>query len=257
MNNTFFGAKIIPNNYYKAHTRHDLVLTRAILDPEASEDTHSRLFLQIEKTDGPIADLYGSQNISLPLNIHVSAGFQITFRVAGDAPVYVSGYFEPDRQMSRYRKVEDDSSSNHYYYSDSENNSDEEEDSNDNEESNQESENVDPDEVGSSDDPNKIPKGSDPLNPANETLVTECKYTENIPEKALQKIMKGGFYTEGKTAYVLLDKVDSMSISSAVLSEGIKVVHAVYIKPDIRLLNFIAHLCQIDVKLKYSTIVQA
>lgn len=116
MISSFFGAKVVPNNYYRGLIRDDLVITRAVIDPEAPETAHSRLFIQIEKTEGPVADLYATQNVSVPLNIHVSAGFTLTLRVAGDAPVHVSGYFDSERNPFSSNRPDSDSSPQEYYY---------------------------------------------------------------------------------------------------------------------------------------------
>ena len=111
---TFFGVEIIPNHTYKANIQHELILTRATLDPNAKDDQNARLFVNIEKEEGPVCHLNCNQT-TLPLCIRVSPGAQLILRVAGNCSIHVSGYTSPDsKEKSLINEIE--SGSDTYYY---------------------------------------------------------------------------------------------------------------------------------------------
>lgn len=117
---TFFGIEIHPNHTYKANINHELILTRATINEQATGDQNSRLFINIEKSEGPVCHL-DCELTTVPLSIHVSRGVQLVIRVAGDCSIYVTGYAAPDEKPhtdDTYGK--NPISSDEYYYEEDE-----------------------------------------------------------------------------------------------------------------------------------------
>ena len=114
---TFFGIEVIPNHIYKANIQHELLLTRATIDPNAKGEQNARLFVNIEKEEGPVCHL-DCHKTTAPLRIRVSPNAQLVLRVAGDCSIHVTGYTSPgskDRRVTRDMIHETD-----YYYDEEE-----------------------------------------------------------------------------------------------------------------------------------------
>ena len=112
---TFFGIEVIPNHIYKANIQHELIIIRATIDPNAKYDQNARLFVNIEKDEGPVCHL-DCQHTTVPLRIRVSPNEQLILRVAGSCSVHVTGYTSPD--SSKHHKLlgrMTDNSSSYYY----------------------------------------------------------------------------------------------------------------------------------------------
>ena len=122
---TFFGIEIVPNHIYKANIQHELVITRATIDPEAKEDQNARLFVNIEKEEGPVCHLDCKQTTA-PLRLRVSPNEQLVLRVAGDCSIHVAGYTSPDSKNREVlgRMISDSDS---YYYEEEDDQNGEEE----------------------------------------------------------------------------------------------------------------------------------
>lgn len=114
----FFGLEIMPNLAYKANLTDILELTRATISHDAKENEYARLFLCIDKDEAPIANLNGRDCITAPLNIQIFRGAQITFRVAGQCSVHITGYFiptPPSQNEVKYAEMNSDSENNSGY----------------------------------------------------------------------------------------------------------------------------------------------
>jgi hypothetical protein len=92
---TFFGMVVRPNFKHKAALKNVLLLTRAVIAPEASPSDWSRLFLSINKSRVVVCQLDGRTVTSVPLNIQLFPGTDVVFSVAGSAAIHLSGFYEP------------------------------------------------------------------------------------------------------------------------------------------------------------------
>jgi hypothetical protein len=92
---TFFGLIVEPSFQYKTLLKDVLLLTRAVIDPVAGPDQTARLILQIDSSRAPICQLDGRSVTTVPLNTQIFPGVDVVFAVAGDVPVHVSGFYEP------------------------------------------------------------------------------------------------------------------------------------------------------------------
>ena len=134
---TFFGIEIIPNHIYKANIQHELIITRATIDPNAKDDQNARLFVNIEKDEGPVCHL-DCQHTTVPLRIRVSPNEQLILRVAGSCPIHVTGYTSPDSKNNEVLgEMIDESDSD--YYEEEQSGNEKEEEIKENESSNKES----------------------------------------------------------------------------------------------------------------------
>lgn len=92
---SFFGLVIKPKYQYKTVLRDELLLTRAIIDPSSTPDQKATLFATIDNRLVPLASLDGATITSLPLNTQLYPSTEIKFKVTGDVPVHVTGYYSP------------------------------------------------------------------------------------------------------------------------------------------------------------------
>jgi hypothetical protein len=95
IHSTFFGLVVQPSFQCKTLLKDTLLLTRAVIDPEASANAAARLILAIDKSKAPLCDLDGRDVLSVPLNIQLFPGVEIVFTVQGNCPIHVSGFYEP------------------------------------------------------------------------------------------------------------------------------------------------------------------
>ena len=92
---TFFGLVVNPNFDYKTLLHDDLLLTNAVIAPEASSSQNSRLLIKVDNNRVPLCHLDGSDVTYAPLNVQLFAGNEIVFNVSGDVPIHVSGFYTP------------------------------------------------------------------------------------------------------------------------------------------------------------------
>ncbi|OHT09538.1 hypothetical protein TRFO_21593 [Tritrichomonas foetus] len=92
---TFFGLVVNPNFDYKTLLNDDVLLTNAVIAPEALPEQTARLLIKVDNTRVPLCQLDGSRVTSAPLNIQLFPGVEIVFNVAGDCPIHVSGFYSP------------------------------------------------------------------------------------------------------------------------------------------------------------------
>ena len=115
---TFFGVEVIPNHIYKANIQHELIITRATISPDAKDNQNARLFVNIEKEEGPVCHL-DCNLTTVPLCIRIASNAQLILRVAGDCSIHVTGYISPDsKERDLLRKMMSDSDD--YYYEEEE-----------------------------------------------------------------------------------------------------------------------------------------
>ena len=69
---TFFSLSLKPNLQYTTLLEDDLILTRAVIDPEALEDAAARLFMKIGNREFALCQLTGTYTTA-PLNINIIA----------------------------------------------------------------------------------------------------------------------------------------------------------------------------------------
>jgi hypothetical protein len=91
---TFFGIVVEPNYDYKTLLRDTLLLTRAVIDPNAQPGQTARLILQIDQSRGPLCQLDGGVITTVPLNVQIHSGADIVLTVNGDVPIHVTGFYE-------------------------------------------------------------------------------------------------------------------------------------------------------------------
>ena len=115
MKSCFFGIELKPNNIYKTNVDTRLFLTRATLDPEATIEQNARLFMSIEKNQGPICHLNYNHS-SVELSININPGCQLILRVAGDCSIHLTGYADPIKHKKDSNKIIDECN----YYSEDE-----------------------------------------------------------------------------------------------------------------------------------------
>ncbi|KAK8898624.1 peptidylprolyl isomerase fpr3 [Tritrichomonas musculus] len=96
---TFFGLVINPNFDYKTLLKDDLLLTNAVIDPDASPEQTARLLIKVDNTRVPLCQLDGSRITCVPLNIQLFSGAEVVFNVAGDSPIHVSGFYTPQNDV--------------------------------------------------------------------------------------------------------------------------------------------------------------
>jgi len=89
----FFGLSLQPNMSYSTKLSDDLVITKCVIDPNASSSDTSRLFIRSKGTEAPICQLDGENNTWASLSIPLYHKTEISFRVAGSCPIHISGYY--------------------------------------------------------------------------------------------------------------------------------------------------------------------
>lgn len=92
---TFFGMVLKPKYEYKTVLKSELLLTRAIIDPDALPSQSAKLYVTIDNHMIPAACLDGAITTSLPLNIQLFSSTEIKFKVSGDVPIHISGFYTP------------------------------------------------------------------------------------------------------------------------------------------------------------------
>lgn len=96
---TFFGLVVIPNKKYETLLQSDLLLTNAVIDPEALPEQTARLLVKIDKTTVPLCQLDGSHVTSVPLNVQLFSGSWFVIYTAGDCPIHVTGFYSPQNDV--------------------------------------------------------------------------------------------------------------------------------------------------------------
>lgn len=92
---TFFGLVVNPNFDYKTLLKDDVLLTNAVIDPEALPEQTARLLIKVDNTRVPLCQLDGSHVTCVPLNVQLFSGVEVVFNVAGDCPIHVTGFYSP------------------------------------------------------------------------------------------------------------------------------------------------------------------
>lgn len=96
---TFFGIVIKPNTQSQTQLKTDLMLTMAVIDPSAGPNDVSRLIMILDQNDAAIlCQLDGSEVTSMGLNIQILSGVSVSFKVAGNAPIHLSGFYPPESE---------------------------------------------------------------------------------------------------------------------------------------------------------------
>ena len=100
---TFFSLSLNPNLSYSTTLEDDLIITRAVIDPDALDGSTARLFMKLKNREFALCQLSASYTTA-PLNIEILASdskSSLSFRVAGDAPIHISGYYPPKNEKSK------------------------------------------------------------------------------------------------------------------------------------------------------------
>lgn len=96
---TFFGLIVNPNFDYKTLLKDDLLITNAVIDPEAAPEHTSRLLLKVDNKRVPLCQLDGRNVTCTSLNISLLSGAEIVFNVSGDCPIHVTGFYSPPNEI--------------------------------------------------------------------------------------------------------------------------------------------------------------
>ena len=103
---TFFSLSLNPSLSYTTILEDDLVLTRAVIDPDALDGSAARLLMKNGNREVALCQLSASYTTA-PLNIELIASkSKISFRVAGDTPIHISGYYPPKNEEKEKPKMD-------------------------------------------------------------------------------------------------------------------------------------------------------
>ena len=102
---TFFSLSLNPNLAYSTTLEDDLIITRAVIDPDALDGSTARLFMKLGNREFALCQLSASYTTA-PLNIEIFASeSKLSFRVAGDTPIHISGYYPPKNEEKTKPKI--------------------------------------------------------------------------------------------------------------------------------------------------------
>lgn len=93
----FFGLEVQCGMKCSTNLECDLMITRAVISPLATENSLARLFMKIKNTEVPLCQLNAIETTA-SLNILLKAPEEIGFRVAGDTNIIISGYYVPQEE---------------------------------------------------------------------------------------------------------------------------------------------------------------
>ena len=88
---TFFALEVKPNLSFQTKLECNLLISHAVINPDAESGAHARLFIQ---KDLPVVHLDTNDVTTAPLNIYLSAGSNVELRVAGETSIHLSGYYQ-------------------------------------------------------------------------------------------------------------------------------------------------------------------
>lgn len=100
MESTFFGVVVKPGFVFKSLFKDELFLTKAVIDPEATAEQTSRLFINIDHKNMPICQLDGQNILQAEFFVQIYPGMEVILTAVGDCPIHLSGFFPPSRDIT-------------------------------------------------------------------------------------------------------------------------------------------------------------
>ena len=89
---TFFGLVVKPGFEYKTTIKEDLIVTRAIISPDAVPKQTARLIMRVDGRRVPLCHLDSTDVTTCPLHVYLFPGMECIFTVAGDCPIHITGF---------------------------------------------------------------------------------------------------------------------------------------------------------------------
>ena len=89
---TFFGLVLKPGFEYKTIVKEDLIVTRAVISPEAEPKQTARLLMRTDGRRVPLCHLDSTNVTTCPLHVYLFPGMECIFTVAGDCPIHITGF---------------------------------------------------------------------------------------------------------------------------------------------------------------------